>query len=72
MGDADRALEINAAYLKRNPENAAAHGSHAIILLALNRPEEALRGFAQGMLLDAGNPLSAFGRGVRRGRGICG
>ncbi|HET9704519.1 MAG TPA: tetratricopeptide repeat protein [Vicinamibacterales bacterium] len=64
MGDADRALEINAAYLKRNPENAAAHGSHAIILLALNRPEEALRGFAQGMLLDAGNPLSAFGRGV--------
>jgi tetratricopeptide (TPR) repeat protein len=64
MGDAERAVELSGAYVKRHPESSAAHSSHGSFLLGVNRPEEAIRSFAQAALLDTANPFPVLGRAV--------
>ena len=61
-GEEERALDLISGFVKRNPENAAAHTGLGSILVGLNRPEEALRSFAQAMLLDADNSQPPLGR----------
>ena len=67
MGDIERGLEITSSFLKRNPESAAAHTAQGIMLLAANRPEEALRGFSQANLLDGADINPLVGLGVAQG-----
>ena len=64
MGEGERALELVTAFLKRNPETAAAYTAHSSILLGMDRPAEAVRGYAQAMLLDPTNMEAPLGRGI--------
>ena len=66
-GDGERGLETLNAFLKRNPESAAAQAAHGAILLALNRPEEAVRSFAQATLLNNSEPNALLGRAIAQG-----
>ena len=64
MGQGERGLEIVNTFVKRNPENASAHNALGNILVALDRPEDAVREFAQAILLDANNAQPLVGRAV--------
>ncbi|MBY0496206.1 MAG: protein kinase [Cyanobacteria bacterium] len=63
-GDGERGLDVLNGYLKRNPESAAAHTAAGGVLLGLNRPEDAVREFAQAVLLDANEPNPLAGRAL--------
>jgi tetratricopeptide (TPR) repeat protein/predicted Ser/Thr protein kinase len=64
QGDSERGLDVIGGFIKRNPESAAAHNAQGMVLLGLNRPEDAVRSFAQSVLLDATEINPIFGRGI--------
>ena len=66
-GQGERGLELASVFVKRYPENSAAHYILGTILLGLNRPEDAVREFAQAILLDGNNTLPVIGRAVAQG-----
>lgn len=63
-GETERALEVTSTFLKRNPENSAAHSNVGLVLMALDRPEEAVRAFAEASLLDSGEMNARLARGL--------
>jgi eukaryotic-like serine/threonine-protein kinase len=66
-GQGERGLELASGFVKRYPENSAAHSVLGLALLGLSRPDDAVREFAQATLLDANNSQAVIGRAYAQG-----